>query len=276
MALGRVLTLVIVVDEHDADDAIDAANDASRAAPVPDHRRRRGQQARRRPGSTPRSGSAATPARREVVVLRLYGAAGQARPSRSSSRCCCPTPPSSPGGPTRRPTNPSSRPDRRDGPAPDHRRRRVDQAPARGAATAGRRATPPATPTWPGSRITLWRGLLAAALDQPPYEPVTRATVVAAPDSPSGDLLAGWLAVRLRCPVSIARARNRSGIISVRLERDQRHGRPGPPVDGNTATLSPAGPAGAYPGPSPPRAMPSASPTSCGASTPTRSTRTPW
>ena len=57
------------------------------------------------------------------------------------------------------------------------------------------------------TRITLWRGLLAAALDQPPYEPVTQATVVAATDSPSTDLLAGWLAVRLRCPVTRARAR---------------------------------------------------------------------
>ncbi|MGI8716243.1 MAG: glucose-6-phosphate dehydrogenase assembly protein OpcA, partial [Lapillicoccus sp.] len=33
MALGRVLTLVIVVDDHEADEIITAANDASRQHP---------------------------------------------------------------------------------------------------------------------------------------------------------------------------------------------------------------------------------------------------
>ena len=54
--------------------------------------------------------------------------------------------------------------------------------------------TPRATPTSSWTRLTRWRGLLAAALDQPPYEPVTGAVVGGAPDSPSTDLLAAWLA----------------------------------------------------------------------------------
>ena len=54
------------------------------------------------------------------------------------------------------------------------------------------------------TRITLWRGLLAAALDQPPYEQVTSATVSGGSDSPSTDLLAGWLAQTLKCPVTRA------------------------------------------------------------------------
>ena len=33
MAMGRVLTLIIVVDEQDAEEAIEAANDASRQHP---------------------------------------------------------------------------------------------------------------------------------------------------------------------------------------------------------------------------------------------------
>jgi glucose-6-phosphate dehydrogenase assembly protein OpcA len=69
------------------------------------------------------------------------------------------------------------------------------------------------------SRVTLWRGLLTAALDQPPYEPVTAGTVAADPSSPSGVLLAGWLTARLRCPVTLVRSQPGSGIISVRLER---------------------------------------------------------
>ena len=47
--------------------------------------------------------------------------------------------------------------------------------------------------------------------------------------------------MRLRCPVSIARARNRSGIISVRLERASGTVDLVRPLDGNTATLSQPG-----------------------------------
>ena len=69
------------------------------------------------------------------------------------------------------------------------------------------------------TRITRWRGLLAAALDQPPYEPITGAVVSGAPDSPSSDLLAAWLSRRLRVPVHRVSTPRGSGISSVRLER---------------------------------------------------------
>jgi glucose-6-phosphate dehydrogenase assembly protein OpcA len=69
------------------------------------------------------------------------------------------------------------------------------------------------------SRVTLWRALLAAALDQPPFEPVTSATVTGSSDSPSTDLLAAWLMMTLRCPVRRARTRVRQGLLSVQLER---------------------------------------------------------
>lgn len=69
------------------------------------------------------------------------------------------------------------------------------------------------------TRITLWRGLLAAALDQPPYEPVIAATVTGASDSPSVDLMAGWLAEALRCPVTRGRTSAGTGMTSVHLER---------------------------------------------------------
>jgi hypothetical protein len=90
------------------------------------------------------------------------------------------------------------------------------------------------------TRITLWRGLLAAALDQPPFEPVLAATVTGGSDSPSADLLAAWLAHYLKCPVTRARSRAGTGIVSVRLER--RAGnidlvRP----EGDTATLTQPG-----------------------------------
>jgi len=53
------------------------------------------------------------------------------------------------------------------------------------------------------TRLTLWRAQLAAALDQPPYEPITRVQVSGAPDSPSTALLAAWLGLRLQVPVDV-------------------------------------------------------------------------
>ena len=72
MALGRVLTLVIVVDDHQADEIIEAANDASRQHPcrivVVVAGNRRGSA---RMDAQIRVGGDAGAS--EVVVLRLYG-----------------------------------------------------------------------------------------------------------------------------------------------------------------------------------------------------------
>ena len=90
------------------------------------------------------------------------------------------------------------------------------------------------------TRITLWRGLLAAALDQPPYEPVLHADVAGASDSPSADLMAGWLAQALQCPVTRTCTPPGTGVTCVRLTRpsgDTDLFRP----DGAVATLSPPG-----------------------------------
>lgn len=51
------------------------------------------------------------------------------------------------------------------------------------------------------TRITHWRALLASTLDQPPHEPIVSATVTGSAESPSIELLAGWLASALRVPV---------------------------------------------------------------------------
>jgi glucose-6-phosphate dehydrogenase assembly protein OpcA len=77
-------------------------------------------------------------------------------------------------------------------------------------------------------------------LDQPPYEPVLAAVVGGASDSPSADLMTGWLAQALLCPVTRTRTAAGTGMTSVRLTR--RSGdidllRP----DGAVATLSPPG-----------------------------------
>lgn len=68
------------------------------------------------------------------------------------------------------------------------------------------------------ARTTLWRGLLAAALDEPPAEEVTSVHVVGGLTRPAVQLLAGWLAERLRVPVSIA-FDDTDAITEVHLER---------------------------------------------------------
>jgi glucose-6-phosphate dehydrogenase assembly protein OpcA len=85
------------------------------------------------------------------------------------------------------------------------------------------------------TRLTPWRTLLAAALDQP-FDEITAAEVSAEPDSPSAELLAAWLAVRLDVPATRVTSGG-PGITGVRLTTA--HGdievtRP----DGRVATLS--------------------------------------
>ncbi|WXF89895.1 glucose-6-phosphate dehydrogenase assembly protein OpcA [Curtobacterium flaccumfaciens pv. flaccumfaciens] len=73
------------------------------------------------------------------------------------------------------------------------------------------------------TRLTLWRNQLAAALDQPPYEPITAVEVSGASDSPSTILLAAWLQLQLQVPVSVVtspRATGSSGIHGVKLVRE--------------------------------------------------------
>lgn len=52
------------------------------------------------------------------------------------------------------------------------------------------------------SRVTYWRALLAAAVDQSPYEPITSAVVSGLKDEPALDILAGWLASCVDGPVT--------------------------------------------------------------------------
>lgn len=66
------------------------------------------------------------------------------------------------------------------------------------------------------TRITTWRSMLAAALDQPVGD-VTSAKVTVEPHNPSGILLAGWLQQRLGVPTTLAHAQA-PGINSVTLE----------------------------------------------------------
>jgi glucose-6-phosphate dehydrogenase assembly protein OpcA len=215
MALGRVLTLVVVVDDTDASDAIDVANHASRQHPcriiVLISGDRRG---RNRLDAQIRLGGDAGAS--EIVVLRLYGALAKHGPS-VVVPLVLPDSPIVAWWPGEAPGDVSSDPI-----GAMAQRRITDAAQHRNSRLMLRKRAQTYQPgdtdlSW--TRITRWRGLLAAALDQPPFEPVTRAIVSGAPDSPSTDLLAGWLAHRLKVSVQRVATPRGSGISAVRLER---------------------------------------------------------
>lgn len=83
------------------------------------------------------------------------------------------------------------------------------------------------------ARITYWRALLAAAVDQEPHEPIDSALVSGLRDEPSLDVLAGWLANRIDGPVTRA-----VGELKVELTRAGETIALKRPQDGTTATLT--------------------------------------
>lgn len=216
VALGRVLTLVIVNNDGDPiEDTIDAANDASREHPCRVIVLARGSRraAARLDGQIRVGGDAGAS---EVIVLRMYGPMADEGASMTVP-LLLPDAPIVAWWPGEPPEAPAEDPI-----GQLSQRRITDAAASRNPvkALAQRRRTYVAGDTdlaW--ARLTLWRGLLAAALDLPPYEPVNRAVVEGAADSPSADLLAGWLATRLEVPVTRRSAHVQGGLAAVRLER---------------------------------------------------------
>jgi glucose-6-phosphate dehydrogenase assembly protein OpcA len=215
VALGRVLTLVIVAEEQGAEEAIAAANDASREHPcrvivvVPANRR-----GVERLDAQIRVGGDAGAS--EVIVLRLYGQLA-AHGDSVVTPLLLPDSPVVAWWPGPAPRDPA-----RDPIGAMAQRRITDAAAGRTPRKEleRRRATYAVGDTdlaW--TRITRWRGLLAAALDQPPYRPIDRVTVTGASDSPSTDLLAAWLGTTLQCPVTRARSAAGTGMAGVRLKR---------------------------------------------------------
>jgi len=218
LALGRVLTLVIITDDGPGiEHSIEAANSASREHPCRVIVLARGQRrAAARLDAQIRVGGDAGAS--EVIVLRGYGAlaaddagAGMVTP------LLLPDAPVVAWWPAEAPAVPSEHPVGKLA-----QRRITDALSAKNPLKAfeQRRANYVAGDTdltW--TRLTLWRALLATALDAPPHEPVTGAVVAGEVVSPSTDLLAGWLAVRLDAKVKRSPAESGEGLVTVRLER---------------------------------------------------------
>jgi glucose-6-phosphate dehydrogenase assembly protein OpcA len=238
VALGRVLTLVISTEDGpDAENAIQAANDASREHPCRVLVLARGlRRAASRLDAQIRIGGDAGAS--EVIVLRMYGPLADQGGS-IVVPLLLPDAPIVAWWPGEPPVAPAEDP--------------IGSVAGRRITDVSNTRTPSKTLTKLGghfrpgdtdlawSRITSWRALLTSALDEPPYEQVTSAEVSGESDSASADLLAGWLSSRLRVPVERTIADVSGGHVgAVRLERPS-----GPVelrrVDSKTARLSQPG-----------------------------------
>lgn len=236
VALGRVLTLIIDVGDHDVESAVETANDASREHPcrvivlVMDPTRTTAQlDAEIRVGGD--AGAS------EVVVLTA-SAAMLAHADTLVMPLLLPDAPIVAWWPFEVPPNPSTHPV-----GAMAQRRITDTLECSDPLTSLRRLRDSYQDgdtdlAW--TRLTVWRGLLSAALDQPPFESVTRAEVEGNSTHPSVPLLAAWLAHALRCPVSVTRSTESQGVTKVVLHRAS-----GPVVlnrpDGRTATIEQPG-----------------------------------
>jgi glucose-6-phosphate dehydrogenase assembly protein OpcA len=216
VALGRVLTLVIVTDDSaKTEEAIQAANEASREHPCRVIVLARGaRKAAARLDAQIRVGGDAGAS--DVIVLRLYGPLADQAAS-------CVVPLLLPDAPVVA-WWPSEAPDV---PAEDSigqlaTRRITDSAAEKNPIKAleqRRKSYADGDSDLAWTRLTNWRAQLASALDLPPYEKVTAANVVGEADSPSSELLAGWFASRLNVPVGRAKATSGEGIVQVTLQR---------------------------------------------------------
>lgn len=233
ITMMRVLTLVVcTLDSSEAEDAIDAANDASREHPCRVVVLARGDRdAETRLDAQIRVGGDAGAA--EVIVLRLQGELIN-HESSVVIPFLLPDTPVVAWWPRGAPEFPS-----KDSVGRLATRRITDATYAADpqAAIKKRLASYAAGDTdlaW--SRITYWRALLAAALDEPPFEPVDSVLVSGLRDEPALDTLAGWLAIRLGCPVV-----RRSGALRVEIHRPSVSVTLERPQTGRTATLTRTG-----------------------------------
>ena len=216
-AVGMVLTLVVVTDEENAYDALKSAGDSSREHPSriiavikrvsrsPRSRRDARLDAEVRVGSDSGSG--------ETIVLRLHGELANHAQS-VVLPLLLPDAPVVVWWPEGAPEDPAN------DPLGALAQRRITDAysaehPSAELAVRAKSYTPGDTDlSW--TRITPWRSMLAAALDQKPVE-VVSATVEGESENPSCELLAMWLADRLDVPVERTHS-DGPGLTAVRMQ----------------------------------------------------------
>ena len=215
VALGRVLTLIVDADSHDPEPAILAANAASRQNPCrvivlsATSPKRGTLDAQIRVGSDAGAG--------EVILLR-HSAKEKDQLDTLVLPLLLPDAPIVAWWPYSCPDDPSGTPIG----ALAGRRITSSQLcrdPEKKLAALSRNYVAGDTDmAW--TRTTAWRGLIAAALDQPPYEPVQKVVLSGQTGHPSVDLIGVWMGSRLNCPVEIIYDQYAPGLTEVRIERE--------------------------------------------------------
>jgi glucose-6-phosphate dehydrogenase assembly protein OpcA len=211
-AMGMVMTLVFVVEEEDSEEAMNAARNASREHParvlgviLGDGR------GAARVDAQVGIGSGWTG---EAAMIRLRGEVTK-HPESVVLPLLLPDSPVVVWWPSRAPDDPAN------DPLGNLARRRITDAAAVPRNKAKAMLTQchhyaPGNSDLAWTRITQWRALLAAALDQRPAK-IQSAKVEAERISPSADLLSAWLADRLRIKVQRTTSQG-PGITQVVLE----------------------------------------------------------
>jgi glucose-6-phosphate dehydrogenase assembly protein OpcA len=221
VALGRVLTLIISTKLGDEEEAIEAANDASREHPMRvivvstsgdshNHSDARLDAQIRVGGDAGAS---------EVIVVRAYGDTASDKEGLVTG-LLLPDAPVVVWWPGDGPHNASQSALGRIA------QRRITDAAASSNPLAAlehiAKTYAPGDTDFSWTRLTLWRAQLAAVLDQPPFETITGVEVDGSVDSPSTVLLAAWLQAQLKVDVKLSmsnRSTGSSGIHGVRLHR---------------------------------------------------------
>jgi glucose-6-phosphate dehydrogenase assembly protein OpcA len=219
-AVGMVLTMVVVIDEEFAYDAMRAAQQASQEHPsrtvvvIRRHPRSPRDRTHSRLDAEVRLAADAGPG--ETVVLRLYG---EVRDHAQSVvlPLLLPDAPVVVWWPVAAPDNPAEDPL---GALAQRRITDMDACPDPLAELEKRAAAyAPGDTDLAWTRLTLWRSALAAALDQE-HSPVRSVAVEAEPGNPSAELLVRWLCSRLRVPGEV-RPSGGPAITAVRLQTDR-------------------------------------------------------
>jgi glucose-6-phosphate dehydrogenase assembly protein OpcA len=199
VALGRVLTLVISTEPGKEEDAIEAANLASREHPmrvivlsIP----RESTNISNRLDAEIRIGGDAGAS--EVVVLRAYGEVGSDQQGLVMG-LLLPDAPVVTWWPQESPKVAAL------SPLGAIAQCRITDAFAQTDTDAALKqlclSYTPGDADFAWTRLTLWRTQLAAVLDQPPYESILSGHITAAPGSPSAKLLTVWLQIQLGVPI---------------------------------------------------------------------------
>jgi glucose-6-phosphate dehydrogenase assembly protein OpcA len=220
VALGRVLTLVIETNFKGIEEAIAAANDASREHPsrviVLADDDAKSKKAARLDAQIRIGGDAGAS---EVIVLRAYGEAASDAESLVTG-LLLPDAPVVAWWPREAPVNPA--------------KSAIGRIASRRITDTGAQKKPqehlrqlaanyaPGDSDFAWTRLTLWRAQLAVVLDQAPFDSVTSIELTGAIDSPSIELMAAWLQLKLKAPVKLTK-KNRDkaghGLFNITLVR---------------------------------------------------------